>query len=79
METEKFIQGQLANLPRKATTLIIAQRVSSIKHADRIYVIADGRVIEQGTHAELMDHQGYYFATCSIQQGVKEEVSAIGP
>jgi ATP-binding cassette subfamily B protein len=79
METEKYIQGQLASLPRKATTLIIAQRVSSIKHADRIYVIADGRVTEQGTHDELMAHQGYYFATCSIQQGVQEEVSAIGP
>jgi ATP-binding cassette subfamily B protein len=79
METEKFIQGQLAGLPKKATTLIIAQRVSSIKHADRIYVIADGRIIEQGNHHELMARQGYYFATCSIQQGVQEEVSAIGP
>ena len=78
METEKFIQGQLASLPRKATTLIIAQRVSSIKHADRIYVIEGGRIVEQGTHRELMANRGYYFATCSIQQGDSEGVSALG-
>ncbi len=68
METEKIIQNNLNNMETKATKIIIAQRVSSIKNADRIYILDSGRVIEEGTHAELMANNGYYYETCVLQQ-----------
>jgi ATP-binding cassette subfamily B protein len=69
METEKSIQAHLKARQTGATTIIIAQRVSSISHADCIYIIEDGRVTEQGTHEELMKSKGYYYDTCVLQQG----------
>lgn len=76
METERFIQRQLRDLPTNATVIIIGQRVSSVKHADRIYVLEEGRIAEQGTHDELMENKGYYYKTCMIQQGdFREEVA----
>ncbi|GHU95292.1 ABC transporter ATP-binding protein [Clostridia bacterium] len=69
METEQYIQAQLKALPKRSTTLIIAQRVSSIKHADMIYIMDGGRIAERGTHDELMKLKGYYYETCILQQG----------
>ncbi|GHU87659.1 ABC transporter ATP-binding protein [Clostridia bacterium] len=69
METEQYIQSQLKALPKRSTTLIIAQRVSSIKHADMIYIMDGGRIAERGTHEELMKLKGYYYETCMLQQG----------
>lgn len=73
METEKYIQEQLKELPTQATTLIIAQRVTSVMHADRIYILDNGKIAEQGTHAELMALKGYYYNTCLLQNGVLTE------
>src|SRR5665811_267601 len=57
-ETEAAIQRSLARVARDRTVVVIAHRLSTIRHADRIYVIADGRVVESGTHDGLIDHPG---------------------
>lgn len=73
METEKKIQEQLNNLDFACTKIIIAQRVSTTKHADRIYVLRDGYITEHGTHDELMAKHGYYYNIVALQTG--EEVA----
>jgi ABC-type multidrug transport system fused ATPase/permease subunit len=58
--TEALIQEALQRLLAGRTALVIAHRLSTIRSADRIYVIDDGRIIEQGTHEALLDHGGLY-------------------
>ena len=70
METETYIQEHLQAMPKKSTTIIIAQRVSSVKHADRIYILDKGRILEEGSHRELMQKKGYYYHTCVLQHGL---------
>jgi ABC-type multidrug transport system fused ATPase/permease subunit len=60
-QTEQIIQRALARLFTGRTSFVIAHRLSTITHADRIVVIHDGRIIEQGTHAELIAKQGMYY------------------
>ncbi|MBX9611918.1 MAG: lipid A export permease/ATP-binding protein MsbA [Burkholderiales bacterium] len=59
-ESERLVQEALQRLMIGRTTLIIAHRLSTIEHADRIVVMADGKVDEAGTHAELMARRGLY-------------------
>ncbi len=59
-ESERLVQEALQRLMIGRTTLIIAHRLSTIEHADRIVVMADGKVEESGTHAELMARRGLY-------------------
>jgi subfamily B ATP-binding cassette protein MsbA len=59
-ESERYVQSALQNLTRNRTTLVIAHRLSTIVHADQILVINDGRVVERGTHAELVALGGQY-------------------
>lgn len=59
-ESERVVQDALANLMKNRTTLVIAHRLSTIIHADRIVVLQKGRIVEEGTHAELLRHGGVY-------------------
>jgi subfamily B ATP-binding cassette protein MsbA len=59
-ESERFVQAALETLMRDRTTLVIAHRLSTIVGADRILVMADGRIVESGTHAELLERDGLY-------------------
>ncbi len=60
METESYIQKQLANINHTCTIFIIAYRISSIMNADQIFVLDRGKIIERGTHRELLEKNGYY-------------------
>ncbi|QHE85999.1 lipid A export permease/ATP-binding protein MsbA [Hydrogenophaga sp. BPS33] len=59
-ESERLVQEALAGLMKGRTTLVIAHRLSTIEHADRVIVLADGRIREQGTHRELLNANGLY-------------------
>ncbi len=77
METESYIQKQLKNIEKDCTIFIIAYRISSIKDADLILVMDRGRIVEQGTHDELVAAGGYYASAFRHQYGsfqTKEEV-----
>jgi ATP-binding cassette subfamily B protein len=60
-QTEQVIQAALARLLKGRTSFVIAHRLSTITNADRIVVIHDGKIIEQGSHAELMERRGMYY------------------
>jgi subfamily B ATP-binding cassette protein MsbA len=59
-ESERLVQQTLTKLEKDRTTLVIAHRLSTVQHADQIIVLAKGRVVEQGTHGELLAKNGHY-------------------
>jgi subfamily B ATP-binding cassette protein MsbA len=66
-ESERLIQDALQRLMRDRTTLVIAHRLSTVEHADRIVVLDRGRIVERGSHAELLAAGGAYAALHRMQ------------
>ncbi|GKU23381.1 ABC transporter ATP-binding protein [Clostridium folliculivorans] len=69
METELKIHKELRSIYKNRTNFIIAHRISSVKSADLILVLDDGKVIERGTHEELLKKRGYYYSVYANQFG----------
>ncbi|WP_207687904.1 lipid A export permease/ATP-binding protein MsbA [Desulfonema limicola] len=66
-ESEMLVQKALENLMKGRTTFVIAHRLSTISYADRVIVIVNGRIVEQGTHEELMEKKGEYYKLYQMQ------------
>lgn len=69
LETEKEIQHGLSELDFSCTKIVIAQRISTAKAADRILILRDGRITEAGSHEELVAKKGYYYSLVCLQTG----------
>jgi ABC-type multidrug transport system fused ATPase/permease subunit len=77
--TEGLIQEALQRLLQGRTALVIAHRLSTIREADRICVVQDGRIVEQGTHAELLAREGVYAALHHRQFGEADSRQPVSP
>jgi subfamily B ATP-binding cassette protein MsbA len=66
-ESERRIQAALEELVKDRTTLVIAHRLSTVEHADRIIVMSEGAIIESGTHSELLAREGHYAQLYRLQ------------
>jgi ATP-binding cassette subfamily B protein len=72
--TERVIQDELEGIARSRTTLVIAHRLSTVVHADQILVMDHGRIVERGSHAQLLARRGVYAAMWEIQ--IRERAKA---
>ncbi|AFY28097.1 ABC transporter ATP-binding protein [Cyanobium gracile] len=72
-ETEAAIQRSLDRITASRTTLVIAHRLSTVRHADRIVVMDQGRIVESGGHGELLARNGAYAALWRVQTGLRPE------
>ncbi|HEY9667713.1 MAG TPA: ABC transporter ATP-binding protein [Coleofasciculaceae cyanobacterium] len=70
-ETEAAIQRSLEKITKNRTTIAIAHRLSTVRNADCIYVMEYGKLVEQGTHAQLLEKQGIYASLWRVQSGLK--------
>ena len=77
-QTEQSIQGALQNLTKGRTTFAIAHRLSTLKNADRLVVVEGGKIVESGTHDELMSKRGAFYKLVQAQQSMNEIVAVSG-
>ncbi len=75
METEYLIQQALADLLKGRTAFIIAHRIRTVRNADQIFVLKDGRVVERGRHDELLDKAGLYAEIYNVQLRDQEDLA----
>ena len=75
VETEKQIQEAIGCLVQGRTTFAIAHRLSTLRDADRLLVLDQGRVVESGTHAELMARRGHFYDLVQMQQQAAEIIA----
>jgi len=73
-ETESLIVNALSSRRGKATTLVIAHRLATLAHADRVLVLDDGRIVQTGTHAELVAQPGFYQRLWRIQTELESDI-----
>ncbi len=73
-ETEAAIQRSLEKITQNRTTVAIAHRLSTIRNADRIYVMEYGKLVEQGTHEELLRLNGIYASLWRVQMGIRDSL-----
>jgi subfamily B ATP-binding cassette protein MsbA len=76
-ESERFVQQAIANLVRNRTTLVIAHRLSTVRRADKIVVMEAGRIIETGSHEELLARGGQYRKLYELQFADEENSTAL--
>lgn len=77
LETEKMIQQGLRELDFNCTKLIIAQRISTTRTADKIIILQNGEITESGTHEELIAKKGYYYELVKLQTGLDRELEEL--
>ncbi len=66
-ESERLVQDALTKLMRNRTSIVIAHRLSTIQHADEIVVLQDGKIVEKGSHHQLLNQKGLYSHLCELQ------------
>jgi ATP-binding cassette, subfamily B, bacterial len=72
-ETEAAIQRSLELITAERTTLVIAHRLSTVRHADRIVVLEQGQIVEQGRHDDLLRRGGAYARLWRVQAGLRAD------
>ena len=73
-ETEQLIQRNIIQVTRETTTMLIAHRLSTVTHADEILVLAQGKIVERGSHADLLAKNGVYAAMWRTQQQTRDRL-----
>lgn len=72
-QSEKLVQKALNRASKGRTTIIVSHRLSAIRHADRVLFIEKGRIVEEGTHTELLEQKGRYYEMVKMQDNTKKK------